>query len=712
MLIKLEHLSTRSVAEAGVFDKVNKHEELTDAIIEYGEAGDKDNEQAYNDRVGEALEVYAEFFLKRYGTNANPRLGILEATHTSNNKFQTGYDLYFRDLSGELGHIQVKFRRNPMHKFTRDELGTFISMADEDGVPAARRVLFTNQEHRPGADSNGIFHSSYTGGQKQMRVVDRTYQEEFIDRDPSFWTDLRASVAQAAQAPDQFMDQRTLRPHQQRMFDACTNRLKANQNRGRVICATGGGKTEVEYRTIRQVLLDCGGNLAIIVAPTIDLLRQHHAYFEQFGFFHRDQVSVVHFRTGDEARQDAFIDYAQTTREEDFARVMANNMGRKVLIFVTYASEEHLFSIMRKRDMQADLVVWDEFHHTVRQDIDYRNHLLTLPARHNLFFSASQKHGRVISSFDEEVYGPVLAEVPYSELREAGVLVPKIIIKPISITKKAGRLRAVERELKKAADRENFDLREALVEAAAGIVARADLHASHNRANIVTFSKGVPMCKAIAASKAVRDELAGCLLQTVHANVPARDRKAIYEKVKESDDSILLQFSVVKEGIDITPFNALVISRNMDVIGTQQGIGRVVRAHPDDTAALAAGKISLDSPEGWKKYSAVVYVIIHDHTMDNFKEFVKELVVKLEFAGFTMDDYQFGDVEEEYNGTGDRNNADVPIVNTKELFETDSLRSYVAALRVEMEREEKYNAAIESIKTVDDLRVAILKVAV
>lgn len=711
---KLNHLSIRSVAGDKVFEGVANFDQLTDNIIQYGETralsvsndiASKEYEDEYKHRTGEALEVFAEFFLTRYGTSANPRLGIAESTHTSTNKFQPGYDFSYKNLNGDLGYIQVKFRRNPTHKFTRDELGTFISMADEDGVPAQQRILFTNQEHQVGDNSNGVFHMSYAGGLKQMRVFDRVYMEELIDRDPSFWTDLQASVSFSAQEPDNFNPLNTLREHQVRMYNASINHIRAGGTRGRNICATGGGKTEVEFRLIRSMFFEEGANLCVLVAPTIDLLRQHHQYFEKFGFFHKEKVSVIHFRTGDEARQDDWISYNQMTDEDNFTRAIANNANEKVLVFVTYASEENLFNIMRKHNFVADLCAWDEFHHTVCQDINYRNHLLTLPVKYNLFFSASQKRGRIISSLDEDVYGPILENISYAELRTKGILVPNVVIKPIKVNPTGKRMKAITKELKKAADREKFELKDAVVEAAASIVAREDMIKNVGYSNIVTFSKGVPICKAIAASETVTAELAGCLVQTVHAEIPARDRKSAYEKINHSVDSILFQFAVVKEGIDITPFNAEIVSRNMDVIGTQQGLGRIVRAHPDDTKAVSEGKISLDSPKGWKKYTATVYVIIHDEDMNNFRKFMKDLIIKLQFSGLEDDDYQFGEVIEERNGVSEKNDADVKITAPLELFEGATLRDYVKALQIQMDEEEQLERIKDSVDrmSIDEL---------
>lgn len=71
-LITLNHLATRSVSDATVLLNIKNIDELTHAAIIYGEKNAKaagtlgsiEYEQAYNTRVGEVFEVYAEFFLK------------------------------------------------------------------------------------------------------------------------------------------------------------------------------------------------------------------------------------------------------------------------------------------------------------------------------------------------------------------------------------------------------------------------------------------------------------------------------------------------------------------------------------------------------------------------------------------------------------------------------------------------------------------------
>jgi len=692
---KLQHLSTKRVAESGIFNDLTSYDELVTRISKFGKTLSEPGEEGYNDFVGAAFEVFAEFFCQRYGTEANPLLGIKHIADTSRNKFQVGYDFTYESFEGDACMLQVKFKSSPLARLSRSDLGTFVSIADEFDVSKKHRILFTCLDERV---EGGVFAPGYDGF-KQMRVIGRSIQEDMIIRDPNFWRDLAFTVNQALVAPSEFLELQKMWEHQERMSASCQSILLGSGN-GRIICATGGGKT----RVILQNTIDgfqLGFKTIVIVAPTIDLLRQHHAYFEKYGLFHRDGISVIHFRTGDECK-DNWADIRQTTSVSD----VQNWLSPKTVIFVTYASEFKLLDGMRAKDMEADLILWDEFHHTVKQDSDQKDHLLSLPTKRNLFYSASIKRGRVVSGTDESIYGPVLQEIRYAELRRIGVLVPKIIVKVIKL-RDGTKIQGLEKSMKAAAKRENFDLKTATIEAAGTIAAYEDKRQSGN-VNMVTFSKAVPICKELVSNPDVRVHFSG-LLETVHAGVQSRDRKKIYELVRTSVDSVLCQFSVVKEGIDINPFNSVVFSRNMDVIGTQQAIGRAVRANPEDTANLKAGKIGIDSSEGWKKYDATLYVIIHEDSDFTFKDFLVDLAVKLQFAGLDIEDLAFQDVEDSKHGTGEENTGwIVPLDKELNKIGAETLEAAVHNTVTEMVNMQQYEDAIARFtkaSTVDKLQM-------
>ncbi len=200
---KIQHLGYRAVRKSHVFDKVDCYDALERAIAAFGSMATclgailcQDPECLHGDtrdnRVGMAFEVFCEAFLRWYGMKGIPSPTYIVSGHslqdTSQDKWNVGYDFSFKGplkTCRDTWYVQVKYRSDPSYKFTRADLGSFISKCDEDDVPKHRRVLFTNLIHQPGNNDNGIFHSSYAGGLKQMLVFGRYQQEKFLDTDPS-----------------------------------------------------------------------------------------------------------------------------------------------------------------------------------------------------------------------------------------------------------------------------------------------------------------------------------------------------------------------------------------------------------------------------------------------------------------------------------------------------------------------------------------------
>jgi hypothetical protein len=121
---------------------------------------------------------------------------------------------------------------------------------------------------------------------------------------------------------------------------------------------------------------------------------------------------------------------------------------------------------------------------------------------------------------------------------------------------------------------------------------------------------------------------------------------------------------------------------------------------------LKAGLISLDSPDGWVKYTATVYVIVHDETIATFKDFLVDLVEKLQFAGLTEDDYAFADVDEGLHGAdADDDGWIVPMTALQNVIGADSIQSAVKNVQVELIAMAENDADLEHAKTVtmDDL---------
>jgi hypothetical protein len=84
-----------------------------------------------------------------------------------------------------------------------------------------------------------------------------------------------------------------------------------------------------------------------------------------------------------------------------------------------------------------------------------------------------------------------------------------------------------------------------------------------------------------------------------------------------------------------------------------------------------------------------VYVIVHDETLETFKDFLVDLVLKLQYAGLTENDYAFADVDEGLHGVdGDDDGWVVPLNTLKNVIGADSIQSAVKNVQVELVRTE------------------------
>jgi superfamily II DNA or RNA helicase len=685
MIIQLKHSYTKNLDN--VFDNVTSVHELISTITRHG--GDSKSE-GYTDRIGMSWEVFVEFYLSRFGSDS--RLHVHNLNHTSYNKYQVGYDFTAENATHEQMLVQAKFHSDPTYKFKRTDLQSFSSISEESDVAPKNRILITNLDN-----SSSIFSMGYNGN-KLFKVYDINFIRFDVERDPEFWNDFRQSILESGKAPEIGMPYE-LRPHQVEACQICEDKVLSQETgRGRVKIATGGGKTSIAYRNICDMFFKHSANVQVIVAPTLALIKQHREDFKKWGLFHREQVVELHFSSIADAKDDDFSTFEQTMNEHNLLKLLEEYKGRKVLIFTTYCSERKLFDLLRDNSINVDLISFDEYHHLITQTQDDYNHIVTLPSSRCLFYSASEKRGEIVSSLNPELFGERLIDVSYSYLREQGILVPRIDIRFIRLNKESKTIKLLTKEWKNAAFDDGYNPDVAIFETAAIMRAYCDMLAHNEKVNIVTFSKKVDICKKINESEFVKSQLGEDVhLATIHAAVPSEQRKNIFNRCKTSIKSILCQYSIVKEGIDCTAFNALVLSRVLDQIGLQQAIGRIVRAEPQDRENLKNGKITLDKPEGWIKYNATVYIVVHDDEMDAFGVTLEDIIRKLHGAGIDDDHLTYDYVQEERHGI-EQDLSEGIAESLMEKFSIDKIRQEVHSIYENIVIEEQFEEEYELAK--------------
>lgn len=223
-MVKLNHMCVKQLANSGYFDNVTSYAELESAILAFATNGiilksDDEKHESY-ERMGDAFEVYTEFFFKKY--DGNPFFGVKDIVDTSredtkNGRSQkAGYDFRYVDLRGNQGRIQSKFRQNPCYKFSLKEFYSFVFETDIEGIHHRDlRVWFTNLYN----DNDSIFDAFSLKAKDSLFVIGRLKQEEIINRDPTFWLDFVASI-QAAKEKNVYVTPPKPRDYQQSAIDA------------------------------------------------------------------------------------------------------------------------------------------------------------------------------------------------------------------------------------------------------------------------------------------------------------------------------------------------------------------------------------------------------------------------------------------------------------------------------------------------------------
>ena len=186
----MNHNQALNIAKSGLFGNIKKIEELDAAIVAYSKRATGQGLDTRENRCGMAFEVYAEFWLTKIGPRG---MNIYEVTDTSSNVMNKGVDFTFIDApsGGKRGIIQCKYRSNPMHEFTQDDLSTFIYEFAIENLSKNNSVLFTNCKKKD------PFHSSFDKrAVNRIRLIGRDCQLKQIMMNDSFWSDFSNELTQ------------------------------------------------------------------------------------------------------------------------------------------------------------------------------------------------------------------------------------------------------------------------------------------------------------------------------------------------------------------------------------------------------------------------------------------------------------------------------------------------------------------------------------
>ena len=379
----------------------------------------------------------------------------------------------------------------------------------------------------------------------------------------------------------------TLRPHQQRMLDALLTAAI-----GRLTCPTGGGKTLV-------MILDCLRRLQqadrpqtiVVVSPRILLSVQlYEEFFAELNG--KVDVATLHVHSGE-------VEGNSTTKINEILchDGVCKTAGIHQLIFTTYNSLRRI----NEAGIDVDTIYYDEAHNSVRRDFFKEVAAATLTAKNAYYFTATPKYrGSNISMHNTDVYGKELISVPAPELISNGSIIPPTIQAHVVDFERNKSLLAAEND------------REVLVD----IVSKLDNDAAQK---ILVAAPNTRVLLALLSSTNVMAEFAARGYDVLHitskygayVNKQKVGRQEFFDTLdawgKDPNRKfIMFHYSILSEGINVPGLTHTILLRNLPIIEMAQTIGRVIRVHQDDRAAVAQGLIPAGAFHLYRKSEGIV----------------------------------------------------------------------------------------------------------
>jgi superfamily II DNA or RNA helicase len=375
-----------------------------------------------------------------------------------------------------------------------------------------------------------------------------------------------------------------LRPHQERALHQLQLHAK-----GQVIMPTGSGKTNVAIFDAR-LQFHCGYSekTIVVTAPRILLAEQLSSEFLEF----ITNASVLHVHSGE-------THHLSTTRPSEIRNWVNQTKGHK-LIFTTYNSLQRL----QQADIHVDTIYFDEAHNSVQRHFFPATEHFAANADRCYFFTATPKHSATVSKpgmNDAAVYGNVICNVPAPELVEGGFIVPpKVVVQQFEMLGKGQIVADVDCE----------NLIQTIDAQEVGKVLICS-KATKQIQNLVSQTDFCQQLEDRGFSWMYITSKTGAVIDGQKVN-----REVFFDTLsawgKDNDKKfVVLHHSILSEGINVSGLEAVLFMRSMDYIGISQTIGRVIRLHKDDAAALSSGRIAPGALADYTKSFGLVCIPVY-----------------------------------------------------------------------------------------------------
>ena len=368
------------------------------------------------------------------------------------------------------------------------------------------------------------------------------------------------------------------RPHQ----DECLDET-AIHPKGIICAATGSGKTLVGIGdTIREFKKETPQTV-VIVAPRLLLANQLCSEYLE----HITNASVFHVHSGD-------THHFSSTKPDILYKWWFHTKTHK-LIFTTY----HSLHRVMESNIKVNTIHFDEAHNSVQKNFYPATEYFSQKADRCYFYTATPKYSSTPKKpgmNNTQVYGNIIANVAAPRMVNEGYIIPpKIVAKQVSLSST------------NVFERDCNHLLESIEEANVSKI----LVCAKTTKQINNLISQTDFCKELddrGYSWMVITSKTGAIIDGKKVN-----REEFFDTLHDwsLDDSkkfVLLHYSILSEGINVSGLEAVIFMRSMDAISICQTIGRVVRLHHKDSARLRSGDLTPGKLEDYHKSYGLVII--------------------------------------------------------------------------------------------------------
>lgn len=390
-----------------------------------------------------------------------------------------------------------------------------------------------------------------------------------------------------------------LRPHQATALSS----MEEN-DLGKIILPTGAGKSIVFIKnTIEQFKSDIPQTVCI-VAPRILLAVQLSADYEK----HIDNAKFIHIHSGSRLK------YYRTTKTEDLEQWFGHHKDHHKLIFTSYNSLKKITG----SNIKVDTYNFDECHNSTKKSFFPHIEDAVKKADRKYFFTATPKNSAIPTKKPgmniSEVYGHDICKIPMTEMVDGGYVLPPLVVK-----------KEVYEEC--PVERTNQIIISTLDEESPSKVLIA-AKSTKSIIELLTETDFISQMKDRDYNVLHITSMYGAFI-----NGKSVKRDVFFNTLNEwsSDESkkfVLLNYSILSEGINICGIDCIILMRNMDVIATLQTIGRVVRIHKEDSDRIASGELKVGDYRNYKKPYGLVVLPISDDKSKIIAQAVESVIYK------------------------------------------------------------------------------------